>query len=191
MRPWLLIALALIAGLLAYMARDLVQNVIVLPLAYLLWQLQGLMAGVAQLVQWVVLLALIALVLAWQLVPRLAPRNDRAPAAPIREGQVNATAVCLFRARKSNYFRWQLAHRLGRAAGQLGGLPAQSLPAGHAPDRMARYLDAGLNHSFVDYAAPRLSIRRHVDGPLELDPQEVVRFLEVNLPGGGVHAQDR
>ena len=111
-RLWLLIAAVLSAAALAYLGRDVVHDLVVVPVAYLLWQLSGLMAGVAQLVQWGILVVVMALVMAWQLVPRLAPRGHRVVGRTPREGPVHATAVSLWRGRSSNYFRWQLAHRL-------------------------------------------------------------------------------
>jgi hypothetical protein len=190
-RLWLLFTSILSAAVVAYLARDVVQNMIVVPLAYALWQLRGLLAGVAQLVQWVILIVVVALVMAWQLVPRLAPRSGRIATVPLREGPVNATAVSLSRARSSNYFRWQLAHRLGRAASQLGGIPVGDARAADVSYSIAAYLDAGLNHSFVDYAAPRLRFTRQVASPLHLDPEDVVHFLESHvMEAGGIHADN-
>lgn len=184
--PWkLLILLGIIAAVMAYGARDAVQNLIVLPLAYLLWQLRGLLAGVAQLIQWGIVVMLMVLVMAWQLVPRLAPRRQTMATPGAREGNVHATALCLVRARSSNYFRWQLAHRLGRVAGQLGGSSGVDPKAASLPPSIARYLDAGLNHSFVDYAARRVSFTPRPASPMNLDPEEVVRYLELHCSQGG------
>ena len=94
---------------------------------------------------------------------------------------MNATAICLWRARSSNYFRWQLAHRLGRAASQLGEVPGDGLEPGSLSASIAQYLDAGLNHSFVDYSAPRFPFASPAAGPLGLAPEEVLRYLETHL----------
>lgn len=187
-RPWLLFAAAIIAGVLAYLARDTVRDLIVLPLAYLLWQLRGLLAGVAQLVQWAMLVAGMALIMAWQLVPRIAARGRRAARGSARNGAVHATAVSLWRARTSNYFRWQVAHRLGSAANQLADRYG---PGNERPDpaaAVAEYLDAGVNHSFVEYSVSRLPFAAPSASPLDLAPQEVVEYLESHLTqGGGLH----
>jgi hypothetical protein len=191
-RPWILVAGALLTAILAYLAREAVHDFIVLPLAYGVWQLRGLLAGVAQLVQWGLLVVAMGLVMAWQLIPRLAPPSGRTPRRPASVGPVSATAIALVRARSSNYFRWQLAHRLGRAARTLGDVPSRSLQVGNASAAIADYLDAGLNRSFVDYASPKSLFGRPEKGPLGIDPEEVVQYLESHLtPGGGSHVESR
>ena len=179
-------------AVLAYFARHVVYDIVVLPIAYLLWQLRGLLSGVAQLVQWGILVVVMALVMAWQLVPRLAARGRRKAGRQVRDGPVNGTAAILWRARTSSYFRWQLAHRLGRVANQLGDLPGSQLSAGGLSEAIATYLDAGVNHSFVEYASPRLSFPRPAESPLDLAPEDVVQYLESHLmPGGDPHAHGR
>ncbi len=184
-RPWLLFTAAISAGVLAYLARDTVRDLVLLPLAYLLWQLRGLLAGVAQLVQWAVLVAGMALIMAWQLVPKIAARGRRAARGSARNGAVHATAVSLWRARTSKYFRWQVAQRLGKAASQLAD---RSGSRNEPPDRdasIAEYLDAGVNHSFVEYSVAHLPFAAPSASPLDLAPQEVVEYLESHLTQGG------
>jgi hypothetical protein len=184
-RLGLLAVLVLITAVAAYMARDLVREFVVLPLAYVLWQLRGLLDGVAQLVQWGILVSLLALVMAWQLVPRLAPPRRSLAGGPARGGPVKATAASLARARTSNYFRWQLANRLGRVARHLGQVPRTDPDASASTFRVNEYLDAGLNHSFVDYAARRVPFAARAVSPLDLDPEEAVRHLETHLTQSG------
>jgi hypothetical protein len=78
-RPWLLVTGALMTAVLAYLARDVVHDFLILPLAYAAWQLRQLLAGVAQLVQWAVLVIAMGLVMAWQLIPRFGPGGQRRP----------------------------------------------------------------------------------------------------------------
>jgi hypothetical protein len=188
-RPWVLVAGVVMTAALAYMARDAVQEFVVLPLAYVLWQLRGLSAGVAQLIQWGLLILAMSLVMAWQLIPQLRPQIRRAPRFLHRGGPVNSTAITLSRARSSNYFRWQLAHRLGRAAAELGSSASTGPWGPSAPAAIAGYLHAGLNQSFVDYASRRLPFTKPSAGALGVDPEEVVRYLEASLIQGGGHAE--
>lgn len=190
-RFWILVAGVVVTAWLAYIARDAVHDFVVAPIAYGVWQLSALLGGVAQLVQWAALVVAVMLIMFWQLIPRLRPRGRLITPPPGRDGSVNSTAVAVMRARSSNYFRWQLAHRLGRVARHLGGggrrAQGQSMPAG-----IADYLDSGLNRSFVDYASPRLLFARPRVGPLDLDPEEVVHHLEDRMRAeGGMYVEHR
>jgi len=182
---------AVISAGLGYFARDAVNDLIVVPLAYLLWQLRGLLAGVAQLVQWGVLVGGVALVLAWQLVPRLKRLPQRAAQSRPGGGAVDATAVALLRARRSSYFRWQLAHRLGRTALKFQDLPVGSNEDSAPAPAISAYLDAGVNQSFVDFASRGRILASRVSGPLDVETEDVVRYLESRfLFDGGSHAED-
>jgi hypothetical protein len=182
-RPWISIAGFALTAWLAYMARDAVHDFIVAPLAYGLWQIRAVLLGVAQLLQWGLLIVATALIMLWQLIPRLGPRGPAVTRAPHKNGAVNSTAVALMRSRSSNYFRWQLAHRLGRVSRQLDG-PGRHAQVEGRPTAIAQYLDAGLNRSFVDYASPRLPFTRPQAGVLSLNPEDVVDHLESLLGAG-------
>ncbi|HET6846616.1 MAG TPA: hypothetical protein VFH29_07260 [Anaerolineales bacterium] len=190
-RPWILIMGLALTAWLAYIARDAVQVFIVVPAAYGAWQLRALLLGVAQLLQWALLVVGMALIMFWQLIPSLGPRGRKVAMDSGRGGAVNSTAVALMRARSSNYFRWQLAHRLGRVARQLDA-PGRHSEADGRPVAIAKYLDAGLNQSFVDHASPRLLFARPQAGVLSLNPADVVHHLESRLSaGGGRNVQGR
>ncbi len=90
-------------------------------------------------------------------------------------------AIGLQRARTSNDFKWQIANRLGRLARRV--LDAPTYPSALDPmdDSVGRYLDAGLNHSFVDYPTPRNRFATRPATPLDIDPSEVVAFLESRM----------
>lgn len=177
-RLWLVIGAVFSVAVFAYLGRDAVHDLVVLPVAYLLWQLRGLLSGVAQLVQWGILVVVTALVMAWQLVPRLVAPGRRPTSHALRSGPVNVTADSLWRARSSNYFRWQLAHRLGRAVSMLPTSPAADPLAGKLDAAIAAYLDAGVNHSFVEFSTPHLPFARRAGSPLDVSADEVVQYLE-------------
>ncbi len=112
-------------------------------------------------------------------------RGRRAARGSASRGAVHATAVGLWRARTSNYFRWQMAHRLGNAASQLAELPRSGTNSPHQAASIAEYLDAGVNHSFVEYSVAHLPLAAPSAGPLDLAPEEVVEYLESHLTQGG------
>ena len=66
-------------------------------------------------------------------------------------GEVETLAGWIARARRGNYFKWQLANRLGRVAQrleELSGGPAGDLAV---PNAVQAYLSAGIGRSFVDF----------------------------------------
>lgn len=191
-RRWILVVGIVLTAWLAYVARDAVHEFIIVPVAYGVWQIRALLLGVAQLLQWGLLVVAMTLIMVWQLIPRLSRHEPARPRTHFRDGPVDSTALALLRARGSNYFRWQLAHRLGRVATYLENASGgNSLPESR-PLAVARYLDAGLSRSFVDYASPRRLFGRPKPGDLDLDSQEVVHHLETRLSvGGGTNDKSR
>lgn len=188
-RPWMLIASVLLSAAMALVARDLVRDFLILPLAYFIWQLRGLLGSVAQLVQWGILVVILALVMAWQLVPDPKRRPRELSAAHRAVGPAETLALAILRARSSNYFKWQLAHRLGclsRRSEELAGRNSDTAAPG---PHIAGYLAAGLMHSFVDFPSRRHVLGRPTGTPLDVDPGEVVVFLESqSLMNGENHA---
>jgi len=181
-RFFLLLALGLPLSIaLAYAMRDLVHDKIVVPLYHALWQLSALIQSVPELVRWAGIITVMALVLAWQLVPewtierRPGPRRDRNP------GQVETVARWITRSRSSNYFKWQIAHRLGALVRRLQNLTGQSAPERAVEPRLADYLKAGLSLSFVDFPSRRGIFGRPTETALDLDPGEVIASLEQGI----------
>ncbi len=101
---------------LAFLARDVARDLLITPLAYLAWQAGIFYGAVPQLVKWVVVVLLLCVVVIWQLIPDFGPTQNRRPPLTQARGQVETLALWMYRARGSNYFRWQLANRLGHVA---------------------------------------------------------------------------
>ncbi|HEY5984183.1 MAG TPA: hypothetical protein VIU38_12000 [Anaerolineales bacterium] len=177
-RALALVALLIISIALAFAARDLVYGLIVLPLAYVFWQLSILLGGVPEVVRWAVLVVVLVLIMAWQLVPDLRPARGRAAVHGARVHQVESAAVWLHRARTSNYFKWQVAHRLGAVSRHLEKLQGRNAGRGDPEGQIAAYLEAGVNASFVDFPPARRFVSRRSATPLDVAPGEVVTFLE-------------
>jgi hypothetical protein len=67
---------------LALAARDLVHQLVVLPLSYVIWQVGVLLAAVPALAWWAVLVVLAALVVGRELVPEIRRSAGRVRAHP-------------------------------------------------------------------------------------------------------------
>lgn len=179
---WALFAVLLLGSLvLAYFLRDLIYELVIVPLAYTLWWGGLIYQAVPQLVKWIVLLVTLAIVVIWRLIPDLevAPQVKQ-PRRRI-EGRMETLVVGIARARSSNYFKWQLANRLGRLARRMSESP-RSTPGSDSPvDAVQRYLAAGLNQSFVDFPTPRGPFSPRRPTALDVDPAEVIAYLESRM----------
>jgi len=171
----------LASAVLAYILRDVIYGLIVVPLAYTLWLVDLVYLAVPQLVKWVVLVALLFIGIVWKLIPDL-PSSPKPPSPQhATEGRVESLAIGLYRSRTSNYFKWQVANRLGRLARRAidpRAFPGE-LESGNAS--IWGYLDAGMNHSFVDFPTPRTRFARRLPTPLDVDPGEIVGYLESRM----------
>jgi hypothetical protein len=188
---WILAVGGLIFSLmLAFFLRQPVHDFLVVPLAYTAWLLSSLYASVPQLILWSVLLLLACVGILSQLLPEPGPSSRASRRRPPQLGQVESLAIWILRARTSNYFKWQLANRLGRIAHKLAAPPATLTGQNSRPTAVAAYLSAGVEHSFVDFPAPRHRWQRPRVTPLDLDPVEAVEALESQMEiGHGRHGR--
>jgi hypothetical protein len=173
-----LLAIVILSALLGYFLRDVVYQVVIVPLAYLLWVVSFYYSAIPQWVVWTVLLVFLFLSVAWNLIPDERPSNRKVRLIHRPEGEVEALAVWIRKSRRGNYFKWQLANRMGRVARRLDELAgSRGLPACEDP-RVEKYLDAGLNYSFVDFPTPRGWFERASQTPLDIDPRTAADYLE-------------
>jgi hypothetical protein len=179
-RPrWPLYAGTIAASLLlALVVRDVARDVLITPVAYLLWEARTIYLAVPQLLKWFVLVLAVCVAVLWQLVPEVR-RTDRGGEAVLpARGQVESLANWIARSRRGNYFKWQLANRLGRISRRLAELTGGRDGDHAATDEVRAYLDAGINRSFVDFPNPRYPFQHNPPTPLDIDPTSVVDYLE-------------
>ena len=187
-RAWLLSAVVLLSATLTYVAQGAVRDFVILPLSFLLWQLQGLLGMVAQLVQWGIMAAALTLILAWQLVPELKRPHRAARGIRRARGQVETTALSLLNARSGNYFKWQLANRLGHVSRRLDEMQGRETGDHRPAPEVASYLAAGLDNTFVDFP-PRRLFGHPATTALDAEPTVVVDYLESRaFPNEAQHA---
>jgi uncharacterized membrane protein len=179
---WLLLAGMLGSSLtLAFFLRDIVYDVVVVPLAYLLWLGKYYYTAIPQIILWMILLVILFVTVALNFVPEARPSRRQERIRKTTEGQVEALAVWIHKARKSNYFKWQLANRLGRITRRINELTGRQVNSGSNKEAVEKYLDAGLNNSFVDFATPKNRFRHSIPTPLDLDPKDAVDYLESQM----------
>ena len=177
----LLVVIGVSSLLLAFFLRDAVYQMVVVPLAYVIWIVQFYYSAIPQWALWTALLTLLFLAVLWSLIPEVAPARRRDVLRTPPEGQVEALAVWIRKSRGGNYFKWQLANRLGRIARGLGQSAGSGGRFPSADAAVERYLDAGLNHSFVDFPSPRNRFQPAPKTPLDVDPNQVADYLEAQM----------
>lgn len=190
---WLLYGgIVLTSLVLAFLVRDLARDLLITPVAYLAWQLGVFYWAVPQLVKWALAVLILCVLVIWQLIPDLRPAENQSPRRAAPRGQVEILALWIHRARSSNYFKWQLANRLGRLAVKFDGLAGRQ---GRERPRVAsveKYLAAGVDQSFVDFPLPRHRFQRRPPTPLDLPPVDAVEYIESQMEAAvGRHAQGR
>ncbi len=186
-----LIPAVLLSMLLAYLLRDLILRAVVVPLAYLWWLAGVYYHAVPQIWLWILLVAGVLFMGAYSFVSGIHFDSSVKASKKTRRGPVADLAVTLEKSRQGTYFKWMVAHRLGRLTRALlaqreahrddkrfGPLRGRDWSP---PRAVAEYLEAGLNGSFADYPRARLPSTRRAPTPLDLPPQETVRYLESQM----------
>lgn len=193
-RLLILIGAVVIAGLLAFPLRGMIYETVVIPAAFIAWNLGLLYRSYPQGVWWLVLVFLVIIMLVFSLVPRAASRGSTPEKRKPPQGQVENLALSLHRAEQGTYFKWVIANRLGKLAYNIllqreSGKPrsvfAPLLGVDWEPSQeLQSYLEAGLHGSFADFPAVSRFSSSHQKTPLDVNVVEAVEFLESHLENG-------
>ena len=193
---WLImIGVLIVAGILAFPLRETIFETVVIPAAFITWNLGLLYLSFSQGTWWWVIVFLVLFMLAFSLVtqPGYRPRMLVKSKPPL--GQVEGFAIWIQKAEKGIYFKWLVANRLGKLAYQLllhreSGRPRSVFVPllgtdWEPPKELQQYLETGLHGSFADFPTPgRLSAPQHT--PLDLKVTEAVDFLESQMENGSL-----
>lgn len=190
-RALIVTAILSLVILLAFPLRQAVYEVIVIPLAYLLWAMGLFYRALPQVDWWVAVLAVVLYWFVRSLVPPAKPREWERPLRGKAKGQVELLAENVRKSERGVYNKWLVANRLGRLAYQLllqreYGKPRSQFapldgPDWDAPPEVTAYLQSGLLGSFADFPAGRKPFQRREKTPLDHDVEEVMDFLESKL----------
>lgn len=186
-----LTGIAIIAVLLAFPLREAVYQAVIIPAAYLLWVLGLWYRAVSQSLWWVIALLVVLVTLARSLRPtgRIRERVRLKP-RPVT-GPVENLSVWMKRTEHGIYFKWLIAHRLGKVAHEIllqrvGGKKQSFFDPLTGPDwtpgvSVQTYLETGLKGSFADYPHRRWSFSKPAPTPLDHDVEDVIEFLETQV----------
>lgn len=194
-RRWLLvIGLVVSAALLAFPLRGVVHQLIVIPIAYLLWLLGLLYLALPQLLWWMGIVLLVLFLLGRSLLTGKELTRKPVPISRADRGRVESLATAMQKSDRGIYFKWLVANRLGKLAhqilqqrenGKTRSVFAPLVGEGWEPAiGLQQYLEKGLHGSFADF--PNTGKRYFVSPPktsLDQDVTEVIEFLESKIDG--------
>lgn len=186
-RGLILIAALIIAAIMAFPLRETIYGIIVIPVAYIAWNLNLVYQTFSQGIWWWVVAFLVFFMLAFSLMPQPQLRSRGGPKSKPPQGQVESLSVWLRRAESGTYFKWLIANRLGKLAYQIllhreSGRPrsvfAPLIGTDWEPTKELReYLETGLHGSFADFPNNG-PLSAHQPTPLDFDVAEAVNFLD-------------
>ncbi|HJQ13722.1 MAG TPA: hypothetical protein VJ830_03155 [Anaerolineales bacterium] len=189
-RGLILVGIIMIAALLAFPLRGTIYEIVVIPIAYIAWNLDLLYRSFSQGTWWSLIIFIVLFVLIFSLLPKSRSHSRVEQKVKPAQGQVESLAIWLGKAEKGIYFKWLVANRLGKLAYQIllhreSGRPRSVfmplLGADWEPRKeLQQYLETGLHRSFADFPnAGRLSTPPPT--PLDLNVAEAVDFLEAQV----------
>jgi len=188
-RWFAVLGVIVIAAFLAFPLRGVVNQLILVPIAYLLWLLKLLYLSMHQALWWFAAVFVVLVIIGQSLLPEIKPIKKLIPFAKHDRGNVETLALALDKSKKGTYFKWLIANRLGRLAYQIllqreHGKPRSvfaplTSEGWEAAPAVQEYLERGLHGSFADYPNSRWgSFAPPEKTPLDHDVENVVEFLE-------------
>jgi hypothetical protein len=190
-RTLAMIGILIIAILLAFPLRGAVYEVIIIPLAFVLWALGLAYHSVPQALWWIGVLLIVLVILSRSLA---SPSRTRAR-MPLKTkpivGKVESLSVWMKKSERGTYFKWLVANRLGKIAyailsqretGKQRSFFDPLTGSDWNPNvDVHSYLEAGLHGSFTNYPRSNKLFSRSAPTPLDLDVKEAVEFLESQI----------
>jgi hypothetical protein len=186
------LGVVIIAGLLAFPLRDAIYAMVIVPVAFITWNLNLIYRSLSQGLWWWIVIFVIVFMLASSLFPQPSFPSRVVTKRKPALGQVEALAVWLRKAERGVYFKWLIANRLGKLAYQMlvqrdHGRPrsvfAPLLGTDWEPSKeLQMYLEAGLHGSFADFPYTERSSKERI--PLDHNVLQAVEFLEEQVENG-------
>lgn len=190
-RILLMIGIFALAALLAFPLRETIYEVVVIPLAYLLWVLGLLYHALPQFIWWIAMGLFLAFLFARSLVPKIKPPERVVQKRKPPKGQVETLAEWMQKSQKGVYNKWLVANRLGRLAHEILTLREHGKPRsifaplegpGWEPSpELKEYLHSGLQTSFADFPNHSSAMKHPQKTPLDHDPRLAIEFFETQL----------
>jgi hypothetical protein len=190
-RRWLLLSTGIVlAAVLAYFLRDLINDKVIVPLSYLWWRIGLYYHSIPENRWWVIVIIVICLMAFASIRPEWSFHYQGLDSQPV-QGPVEELMIWIMKLRGNEYYKWLIANRLGKLVRsfliQREGSDVQHWDgplngsAWDPPDEVGAYLKSGLNRPFAKILPSSESLPRPRSAPLDLDPQQVVEYLESQM----------
>ncbi len=181
-KPLFSAALLILITVLLFPIRRAVAGALMSFAAYLVWSVNILGVVIPQQILWAFLLVLILYIAIGSFYGKRY-REEKSPEnqSPVI-GAVEAMAGYIEERHRGIYFKWQIAHLLGKIqqtiqeSASRGTSSRILLPS----DRVQAFLDAGVNTSYADYAPDGFVIKNN-STPLDIELEQVVAYLEEQM----------
>jgi hypothetical protein len=183
-RDQALLAVGVVLALvLAFPLRNLVWDLLIVPLARIWWQFLLFYKAIPQEAYWFMLLFIFIYIAAGTFAGgKPKPEFEHVKRQQV-QGEIEALAICLEQSKGGVYFRWRVARTLGEIASSLlemRGNRSERIrklkgPGWAPPPEVQTYLEAGLNESFASYP---MDVKKT---PFDIDTNEVIAYLENQL----------
>lgn len=193
-RLLILIGAIVVAGLLAFPLRGMIYETIVIPAAFIAWNLNLLYRSYPQGIWWLAVVFIVFVMIVLSLAPRSVSRGHVVDKRKPPQGAVESLAMNLRRAEQGTYFKWVVANRLGKLAYSIllhreSGKPrsvfAPLLGDDWEPSKdLQVYLETGLHGSFADFPNVSRFSGAPQKTPLDMNVAEAVDFLESHVENG-------
>jgi hypothetical protein len=187
----LVLGVLVVAALLAFPLRETVYETLVIPVAYVVFQLGLYYRSISQAIWWWLLITVVLFMLTFSLLPYLKPRRKSDVRVKPRLGQVQELALWLHRLEGGTYYKWLVANRLGKLSYQIllhreNGRPRSVFSPLSGADwnpsqELRTYLEIGLHGSFADFPHSGSRFATLPKTPLDFEVRDAVEFLESQL----------
>lgn len=187
----LVFGVLMVAALLAFPLRETVYQTLVIPVAFIVFQLGLYYRSISQAIWWWLLITVVLFMLTLSLLPYLKPGRKNNVRVKPRLGQVQELAMWLHRLEGGTYYKWLVANRLGKLSYQIllhreNGRPrsvfSPLIGADWNPSKeLQTYLEIGLHGSFADFPHSGSPFATLPKTPLDYEVRDAVEFLESQL----------
>jgi energy-coupling factor transporter transmembrane protein EcfT len=181
-KPLLSTALLILVIIFLYPVRHAVAGAIINFATYLIWSVNILGMVIPQQILWAFLLVLILYIAIGSFYgKRYKEEKSTENQSPVI-GAVEAMAGYIEERHRGIYFKWQIAHLLGKIQLTIQE-NASRRTSGRIPlpsDRVQAFLDAGVKTSYVDYAPDGFSLK-NISTPFDIELEQVVDYLEEQM----------
>lgn len=202
---WAGLGVLALSLVLAFPLREVLERLVIIPLAYALYALGLFYKAIPQFLWWALAILVVLILVARSLAPGERYTARQSLRAPVTPGPVEELATSIRKAREGIYFKWVVANRLGKLAYSMlvhrTGERSRSVfapllgPDWEPSPALRKYLETGLHGSFTDYPAGDRSRSRAASpsappatlatlAPLDVEVGQAVEFLESQLEAG-------